>query len=303
MTRSDDADNREVDVYEVYWAPLLSGQTTPRAVLAWLLRATFLRGRDIRGASRKTIRDLVTLAIWIGIAAFLTLVVISSVGNIVAQATCERDPRVACEQPLRQLTVDPTASVPQRAWLRLQSSMEVFVGSLSVVDRPLAQYSTARAAALLDRMTLFQWLTVLAIVFLSAQTLFRVAELLRAPPRDSQALILTAQLAVLLLLLLLPLSDPVSVALGWIFALTGVGLHYTRRFLTESLGDVQVYVNKDENSRHFAARENVIAAAEQVLGVVADRGYREVVVLGHSLGSVVAYDALARLAERDPRRT
>jgi hypothetical protein len=111
MPAGDGGDVREVDVYEVYWAPLMSGQTTPLAVLGWLLGATFLRGPDIRRASRKTVRDLVTLAAWVGIAAFLSLVVISSVGNIVAQATCQSDPRVPCEQPRAN---SPSIPTPRR---------------------------------------------------------------------------------------------------------------------------------------------------------------------------------------------
>jgi hypothetical protein len=301
--------SREVDVYEVYWAPLLSGQTSPRTVLWWLLGATFLPGPAIKRASRKTVRDLAALAFWLGLVAFATLLTVSSVGNVIAQAVCEPDPTASarsavlpswCEPPLRELAVDADTSAPQRAFLRLRASVEVLVGSLDfedVADRPLAQYSTERVAALLDNVRLLEWLALLAVVFLTAQTLHRSVELARGGSRRGQGMILGAEVTALLLLL--PLVDPVLVALGWVLALAGVAARYARHFLAESLGDVQVYVDKDENSRHFASREAVIGAAEQVLATVAARRYREVVMLGHSLGAVVAYDALGRLAERD----
>lgn len=102
-----------------------------------------------------------------------------------------------------------------------------------------------------------------------------------------------------LLLSLIQLAPPVLVAFVWVLALARVFFGGARRFLAEFIGDVQVYTNRDELSMHFAAREGVLAAAEEVFETVDRRGYEGVVVVGHSLGSVVALDALERLDARD----
>jgi pimeloyl-ACP methyl ester carboxylesterase len=102
-----------------------------------------------------------------------------------------------------------------------------------------------------------------------------------------------------LLLSLIQLAPPVLVAFVWVLALARVFFGGARRFLAEFIGDVQVYTNRDELSTHFVAREGVLAAAEQVFETVDRRGYEAVVVVGHSLGSVVALDALERLDARD----
>jgi pimeloyl-ACP methyl ester carboxylesterase len=102
-----------------------------------------------------------------------------------------------------------------------------------------------------------------------------------------------------LLLSLIQLAPPVLVAFVWVLALARVFFGGARRFLAEFIGDVQVYTNRDELSTHFVAREGVLTAAEQVFETVDRRGYEGVVVVGHSLGSVVALDALERLDARD----
>lgn len=102
-----------------------------------------------------------------------------------------------------------------------------------------------------------------------------------------------------LLFRLIQLAPPVLVAFVWVLAMARVFFGGARRFLAEFIGDVQVYTIRDELSAHFAAREGVLAAAEQVFETVDRRGYEGVVVVGHSLGSVVALDALERLDARE----
>jgi pimeloyl-ACP methyl ester carboxylesterase len=61
---------------------------------------------------------------------------------------------------------------------------------------------------------------------------------------------------------------------------------------------VQVYTTHDPNNPHFMARTNILEAAEKVFATVDRRGYPHVAIVGHSLGSVVAFDSMRRLDQR-----
>jgi pimeloyl-ACP methyl ester carboxylesterase len=134
------------------------------------------------------------------------------------------------------------------------------------------------------------WVALLALVVLSLVSWF---PLFQRPEVSVMAV------EFFLLLSLIQFAPPVLVAFVWVLAFARVFFGGARRFLAEVFGDVQVYTNRDELSTHFAAREGVLAAAEHVFETVDRRGYEGVVVVGHSLGSVVALDALQRLDARD----
>lgn len=62
------------------------------------------------------------------------------------------------------------------------------------------------------------------------------------------------------------------------------------------VGDVTVYTATDEKSRFFAVRKRILATSRALLGaLLADDQYERVVVAGHSLGSVIAYDTINHL--------
>lgn len=62
------------------------------------------------------------------------------------------------------------------------------------------------------------------------------------------------------------------------------------------LGDVEIYVNRNENSRLYAGREAVLARTRQTLEQILDSPrYDAVYIAGHSLGSVIGLDTLRRL--------
>ncbi len=103
----------------------------------------------------------------------------------------------------------------------------------------------------------------------------------------------------IILLLLVQLIPPILVAFGWVLAIAYVIIQLVRRFVSESLGDVQVYTTLDELSSHFPVREAILTESEKLMQVVDERDYRRVVLIGHSLGSVVAINLLQRLQLRE----
>jgi len=75
------------------------------------------------------------------------------------------------------------------------------------------------------------------------------------------------------------------------------------KLVVDYAGDVTIYVSMDENSTYFATRQIILDAATDKLRWILKRDeYDLVVVAGHSLGSVVAHNAINKLileAERE----
>ncbi|MBZ5571421.1 MAG: hypothetical protein LAO09_06035 [Acidobacteriia bacterium] len=73
-------------------------------------------------------------------------------------------------------------------------------------------------------------------------------------------------------------------------------------FLANFVGDVAVYVNTDDKARNYLVRRAVLSGAAQAITRILRGGYDRVIVAGHSLGSVIAYDSLNELMNRCLRK-
>lgn len=70
----------------------------------------------------------------------------------------------------------------------------------------------------------------------------------------------------------------------------------TSRTLIKYVGEIAIYTTTDQKSRHFQVRQRILTGALELLeSLLLDQQYDQVVVCGHSLGSVIAYDLLNRL--------
>lgn len=74
---------------------------------------------------------------------------------------------------------------------------------------------------------------------------------------------------------------------------------WLKNILVEYVGDIAVYVNADAKAVSFQARSAILKEArETILRLLRSReGYERIVLVGHSLGSVIAYDVLNRLLD------
>lgn len=289
----------EADVYEVYWAPHASNTTSARSVLGWVLRTTFLPGTSLRRPSLKTIFDLLVGALSLLLAAGFLLIALSSLGNLSAEATCAAKGGPECTVPFveRGLT---GKSVTAGGIRQLTAAFLSVRESLAFSDRPLDDLSPSHAAKVLQSIRVRTWLFLAAIVYVTAQILFRLQQILRPATEHVGAQLLVLTLLLAALLVLVQPVPPVLIGFAWVFVAIGVLGRGAARFLSESIGDVQVYVQQDENREHFAVRQRVIAEAEATLALVGERDYERIVIIGHSLGSVVALDVLRRLVVRNP---
>jgi pimeloyl-ACP methyl ester carboxylesterase len=62
------------------------------------------------------------------------------------------------------------------------------------------------------------------------------------------------------------------------------------------LGDIAIYTTTDEKSRYYKIRQRILVESQALLeAILAEEEYDRVILAGHSLGSVIAYDTLNRL--------
>jgi pimeloyl-ACP methyl ester carboxylesterase len=81
----------------------------------------------------------------------------------------------------------------------------------------------------------------------------------------------------------------ISTAITWL-------LNWGSNLMAKMMGDVVIYTTADVRSGNYAIRQNLLAGAVETLRFLLDReDYDQIVVVGHSLGSVIAYDALNRI--------
>lgn len=300
-------DGVTADIYEVYWAPLTARKTTARSVLWWLYRSTFVPGTQLRRPTKKTLWDIATAVLAAMLVFSFILFALSSLGTLSSQVACRTDPTVTCELPQEQRNV----TGPEVTWGGFGQVGSIFgaiTESLVISNRPLEEISPSGAAEVLTRVPFRYWLIMIAIAFLMAQALFRLMQLVAGVVQGAASDVpgrvgtQSVMLAVLLfgLFFLIQLIAPIMVAFVLVAVAVATLTRSARRFLAESLGDVQVYAERDENSDHHAAREAVLRQAEKTFGLVAERGYGNIVVLGHSLGSVIGFTTLDRLGRRIP---
>jgi hypothetical protein len=75
-----------------------------------------------------------------------------------------------------------------------------------------------------------------------------------------------------------------------------LALRRASKVMAEMMGDVVIYSTADVRSKSYAIRQRLLQGAVQELTALCRReDYEQIIVAGHSLGSVIAYDALNRI--------
>ncbi len=79
----------------------------------------------------------------------------------------------------------------------------------------------------------------------------------------------------------------------------GIFFWKARLYLSTFWADVMFWTTQEEKSIYFSKRREILRAATHALShVLQDNNCRRVVVIGHSLGSAIAYESLLRLGRR-----
>lgn len=263
---------RELDLHEFHWAPLVQGRITLRQVLTWLVRTSLtplgalarqwevlaLEPGASHGQWPMAIREFVR-----ALALLLVVGVIALPFGIVAlwwHRFLEAGPVVT-----RLLREDGGASVALAGALLLA----VMGVAMLIGQRRLPRFQDRG-----DR----RWRTISIVV--GAGTLLLAL-----------AVGWWGGAGPLLAALIDALRGAPLAALG--AALVTLWL---RRLLIRHVGDITLYVTADENSAFARTRREILkSATARVRELLLDPAYDAVYLVGHSLGSVIAYDAINHL--------
>ena len=90
------------------------------------------------------------------------------------------------------------------------------------------------------------------------------------------------------------LGNAAKAFVPWLYPVLKFFFRKAKRLVVDYVGDVAVYTTTDVKLKHYEVRDRILRAAVGKTQWLLDR-YERVVLAGHSLGSVVAYDALNRL--------
>lgn len=278
-------DDRVVHLYEAYWAPLAEGRVTIRDVLWFLLQAGFhgivagLRGfrRLMFGGWVRLEKTYVTTLMFLfSLAVVLSLVIINSAigliiaGNVLKGGALSTWPSPALVNTLvSDLLIVEAVAIPIAVIIGLvhwHRNLFLRRNRMSAKRWRLPKGAERLLAA-------WVWLALSGTIVAAAHILVHGVGIGVSGDREFPR---------------------------WVFvAVAGVAFlisYILRIFLIQYLGDVVVYL-----SGHAVSRFNEIRDEIQSIGIRVGRAvyglpqYDRCVLLGHSLGSVVAYDLYNRL--------
>jgi hypothetical protein len=302
---------REVHLYEAYWAVLAEGQITATEVMKFLLGA----GVDgIRGALRPFER-------WM-FGGWQTLPRARALANLL-------------------LAVAVVCSIALYGYAFLATAAGKTLSLFGLVDSGLPLLGLLSSHVFAFLFALFGVVVILAVLMLLYQLTSsggareQLPGALRVVNAATGGLLLLAAAPTGLslvyhaggLLLRGPawLAQNAFVWTGWVhdwfrdlpaqfrllylalWAIAAVAVFAGRWFLMEYVGDVAIYVTAHKLNRFNEVRQRIKEAGQRVANAVYEARdsttgefeYGEVIVVGHSLGSVVAYDTLNGMINRD----
>ena len=292
VTRADKSE-RDVHLYEAYWAPLTEGKVSMWQALEFLAEGAFqgLRhawpGRVFRrwlfGDWREfPVNHWVTFHFVLAILVVFSVLALNGISVAVVAGLLLGAPWLGPSR-LAILTLD----------LATFAGAVALMGGVILAARRLRRSGADRTQAsftLAPGISSTGWLLILAsLVTMVAAAGAAALNLLRPLSSAGDGL---------------PVSHRVGLLL-WLapFCATGV----VRFALQEFVGDVAAYVSSHKVSRFNDVREAIQAVGQQVFEAVYSARasganefeYERVLVMGHSLGSVVAFDVLNKALTAD----
>jgi len=91
-------------------------------------------------------------------------------------------------------------------------------------------------------------------------------------------------------------STWITARLGWLLMLLNPLFRWIEQTMIDFIGDVVIYTSTDIKSKFFLVRSEILnGAAEELKALLENPQYKQIVVAGHSLGSVIGFDTLNRI--------
>jgi hypothetical protein len=274
-----------IHVYECYWAPLTEGKVTLRDVARFLMK-TGIDG--FRLGTRRFCRILfgdwkpysipgaTQVHFTIALAFVLSLIVLNLVLGLVTSVGVLRgdDSGWPSRTLISWLTLD---------FLTFETAALAFAVSALVAYRQWDRFRESQ-----NRSGGKHWKLPGRWLYLALAWAFVLATI-------------GCGAAALFLLVWFRASDPGAAPLGLLFyaviALATVVSWIVRSFLVQYFGDVVVYLSAHAVSQFDELRTRIQKTALDIASAVYDQDvYHRVILLGHSLGSVIAYDTFNAVA-------
>ena len=291
-----DGGEREVHVYETYWAEITEGRVTVRDVTSFLFGAAFNGFRNLGGVSRysfgrdHTLRPPFSAVVGLLGACGVLLTFAAMNGVLLALAALKGFEPGFVPDSIKARFTDNASAL-----LALLTSFSLATLALLIVlfGAEWAKRRTARVP--LDGLwrALGVALQGVFVLWLSLTILAGLAVAVLASGIGPESAIREA------------LSCP-WLAKHWMLPLAALLLasFAVRRFLVQYLGDVAAYVTSYRIDRFADLRNQVKEVVRKTAAAIYEateapeskvRAYDGVAVVAHSLGSVIAYDALNAL--------
>ena len=304
---------RVYDVYEGYWSPFSKGKTTIVALLAWMLRCTFMATSStarVPATWPKLFWDVGYLLS--ALAAALVFLALAFVAGSFAWAHFAElfDPGATARPAFLEFVFAPLSQIKALQWTGwLQLAFDVVLAYLVVQLVVVARTRAATHARTVElrrdgrKGGRFEGQTIAAETFQTVATAVLVVFVVLLVAGD------------VLMLERFHQGNVARILWHGVWLVLAVGCLQAARgiadFIVESvLGDVQVYCTHDNNSAFYAVRQQIIDAVTKALlgalsaidpkvpGANGDAPlYEKIHVAAHSLGTTVSLDVLIRLRQ------
>ncbi|MDD8018477.1 MAG: hypothetical protein PHP42_08890 [Bacteroidota bacterium] len=92
------------------------------------------------------------------------------------------------------------------------------------------------------------------------------------------------------------LSTWIAHNLSWLIMVLNPVMQWVEQQMIDYIGDVVIYTSADKRSKFYEVRADILnGAVDELTALLNDPKYTQVIVAGHSLGTVIAFDALNRI--------
>ncbi|MBM3818693.1 MAG: hypothetical protein FJW14_06710 [Acidimicrobiia bacterium] len=281
-----EARRTETHVYEAYWAPLTEGAVGVRDVVHFLFSAGWAGIRyAFRDFRRHVLGELRSYGPQTAVAGHF-IAAMGFVGALVALnlLTAWNVGRYLMEgRPDIGTFVAPLAPYTHLLWnMELLGAAFAVLMILALLVKDGGRRRIPPALQLVMWGAMWALLIAVPLITLGMGAIAASSRWFGVPPWTAPAY------------LSFTLSETGIALAAWGGAL--VFSWYVKRVLVQYAGDVMVYVTAHQVNRFAELREKIQATAARVATTLYRQGgYKRYVFVGHSLGSVVAYDTLNRL--------
>jgi hypothetical protein len=303
------------DVHEAYWSPIDKGQTNTASVLWWLLNTIFLPLNDSARYRERVLKIIwdagfVIVCLLLGFAAFVFALLTFAVALNAASETVKWTaghplPAFRLHDLFALIHVERGAPYLSVDWAPISTAFGYAIQPVNLMSTLSSDAVAVLVAGFVGAFLLGQGVRAIWSLAFSI------------PLGKSDALTIGSRLAVIALLLGLAFA---LIRFEWVFRLPNNGLslrepglaiilgvfafqagrQLVNWFLVNFFGDVQIYTTRDQNSRFYALREQILeTVTNKIIDVITkmpdQKPYERVYILAHSLGSTIALDSLIRI--------